>query len=185
MNREQHEAVQPGLQRHFPYVLIFWPLSIWQASSEYCQQKWTVPDIYLSSNRPKTARPRLCLCLGFLLKSCLPSGWWILGSTSLGETTLSVNYVCRLHRNPNIHTKHTYICYHKGHSLVRDMLTLLGKISFSVLLSRLYYTSLHKGLWEVKWRAWHHCCLGLEWIHLPVLLCSSWATLGLFGVSLF
>lgn len=38
--------------------------------------------------------------------------------------------------------KDTNVCYHKGHSLVRDMLISLGKTSFSLLLSRIYYRNL-------------------------------------------
>ena len=61
------------------------------------------------------------------LKSCLLSGWWIIGMmTSFRRDCAypwrSWPYMCWLYSNLNIHVKDTDTCYHKLHSLVRDMI---------------------------------------------------------------
>lgn len=136
MNREKHETVQPGLQRHFPHVLIFWPVSTWQSSSGYYNQRWTAP---FSAQAPDS-KVQSVFAWVFCLKSCLlGSGcweWWLYLLRKSAPTIWS------LHSSPNIYIKDAHICYHEGHSLVRDGLISLGKSGFSLLLSRIHCRSL-------------------------------------------
>lgn len=62
MNREQQEAIQSVLQRHFPTILIFWPVSIWQTSSEHYHQS---EQSHLPQAGSQATRPQTVALLGF------------------------------------------------------------------------------------------------------------------------
>lgn len=130
----------------FPHVLIFWPVSIiWVLPPEVNRARHL--SFFKQGQNSKVQRVSLLWFSFWRAASFLGDGCWERW-LPFGETTLTRRvwpYTCRLHSNPNIHVKDTHGCYHEGYSLIGDMPSSMGKISFFVFMNIIYYRSLCMG----------------------------------------